>query len=138
MIFIIVLLIVILFGFKIINKSKEINIEKILEHGELKYEDMLKGDIFYKSPVKDKDGNISYLTYIRLEDGKEITVEKEDFYSLLNIGDVISCSKKTYIYKSQKLSFYTVLLDKLDDIRLSDCSTHINAVGSKVKTLKPI
>lgn len=120
MIFIIVLLIVILFGFKIINKSKEINIEKILEHGELKYEDMLKGDIFYKSPVKDKDGNISYLTYIRLEDGKEITVEKEDFYSLLNIGDVISCSKKTYIYKSQKLSFYTVLLDKLDDIRLSE------------------
>ena len=97
MIFIIVLLIVILFGFKIINKSKEINIEKILEHGELKYEDMLKGDIFYKSPAKDKDGNISYLTYIRLEDGKEITVEKEDFYSLLNIGDVISCSKKTYM-----------------------------------------
>lgn len=126
MIFIIVLLIVILFGFKIINKSKEINIEKILEHGELKYEDMLKGDIFYKSPVKDKDGNISYLTYIRLEDGKEITVEKEDFYSLLNIGDVISCSKKTYIYKSQKLSFYTVLLDKLDDIRLCGQLDFIN------------
>lgn len=126
MIFIIVLLIVILFGFKIINKSKEINIEKILEHGELKYEDMLKGDIFYKSPVKDKDGNISYLTYIRLEDGKEITVEKEDFYSLLNIGDVISCSKKTYIYKSQKLSFYTVLLDKLDDIRLCEQLDFIN------------
>lgn len=126
MIFIIVLLIVILFGFKIINKSKEINIEKILEHGELKYEDMLKGDIFYKSPAKDKDGNISYLTYIRLEDGKEITVEKEDFYSLLNIGDVISCSKKTYIYKSQKLSFYTVLLDKLDDIRLCEQLDFIN------------
>lgn len=126
MIFIIVLLIVILFGFKIINKSKEINIEKILEHGELKYEDMLKGDIFYKSPAKDKDGNISYLTYIRLEDGKEITVEKEDFYSLLNIGDVISCSKKTYIYKSQKLSFYTVLLDKLDDIRLCGQLDFIN------------
>lgn len=126
MIFIIVLLIVILFGFKIINKSKEINIEKILEHGELKCEDMLKGDIFYKSPVKDKDGNISYLTYIRLEDGKEITVEKEDFYSLLNIGDVISCSKKTYIYKSQKLSFYTVLLDKLDDIRLCEQLDFIN------------
>lgn len=126
MIFIIVLLIVILFGFKIINKSKEINIEKILEHGELKYEDMLKGDIFYKSPAKDKDGNISYITYIRLEDGKEITVEKEDFYSLLNIGDVISCSKKTYIYKSQKLSFYTVLLDKLDDIRLCGQLDFIN------------
>lgn len=126
MAFIVALLILILFGFKIVNKSKEINVEKIIEKGILKEEMMIKGDVFYKSTVRDSKDNLSYLTYIRLENGKEIAINQMDFYSILNTGNVINLNKETYIYKSQKLTFYSVLLDGLENIRLCEELDFVN------------
>ena len=117
MVLIITILIICLLGFKTINKIENETIENILEKGELKEEIFMKGDIFYKTRFK-KDELISYLVYIRLEDGEEITVDNQDFYVAFNTGDVTTFVKNKYSYKSNTLTFYSSCLDGLENIRL--------------------
>lgn len=126
MVFIIFLVLFILLGFKIINKNRELNIEKILHKGNLKHEQIIKGDVFYKSMTKDAEDNLCYYLYIRLEDGKEIIINHEKFYPFLNIGDVVSFNKEIYIYKSYKLTFYSLLLEGLEEVRLCEEVDFIN------------
>lgn len=120
MIIVVVLIFIMIFGIKIINKTRELSIDIILKKGTLKDKIGLKGDIFYKSAAKKKDGVLYYLTYIRLENGKELTIDSFDFYSSLNIGEVINFTKEIYIYKNQILTFYSTSLDGVQILRFCE------------------
>ena len=120
MVVVVVLIFMMIFGIKIINKTRELSIDTILKKGTLKDKIGLKGDIFYKSTAKKKDGVLSYLTYIRLENGKELTLDNFDFYSSLNIGEVINFTKEIYIYKNQILTFYSTSLDGVESLRFCE------------------
>ena len=112
-------LIIIIFKFKILKKCEEFNIDTILKYGVLSEQIFMKGDIFYKGIVK-KENFISYLIYVRLDNGKEITIDNPDVYSSLNIGDIAVFSKNKYTYINQELNFYTVCLGDLENIRLNE------------------
>lgn len=115
---IIVILIILLFGFKVINKVEEINVETILNKGFLSNKTVLKGDVFHKGVVKIIEGELSYFVYIRLEDGKEFTIDNRKLYSKLNICEVININKEIYTYKSQVLTVYSMSLEGFENFRL--------------------
>ena len=114
---IIILLVLLLFGFKIIDKSRELNIENILNKGSLMNSTKLRGEIFYKGVTKNTKDKLSYFVYIRLEDGKELVVENFKFYSDVKIGDIVNTKKETHIHKAQSLSFYSILHEEFKENR---------------------
>ena len=116
---IILILIIIIFRFNILKKCNKVNIDTILNNGDLIEQALLKGDVFYKSKVK-KDNNISYFVYIRLENGEEITVDNLDIYSSVVITDIIVFNKYLYKYREYNYSYYTICLDYLENIKLKE------------------
>lgn len=118
LIFITFLITLILFKNHILSKYNDLIINNIMKNGILE-ETFLKGDIFYKSKVK-QDNKISYFVYIRLENGQEIIVDNLDIYSCLNIADMTIFKQNNYIYKSYYYSFYTLHLDGLESIKLNE------------------
>ena len=122
---VIFILLIIILTFQILKKYKELNIDTILSNGNLIEQTLLKGEIYYKGKAKNKD-NLSYLVYIRLESGEEVTVDNYDIYSSLTIGDIAIFNKNKYSYKNQKYSFYSICLGELEDIKLNETLEYIN------------
>lgn len=125
LIIVVLILTIVIFRLKILKKYKEFNIDMILKHGVLTEQIFMKGDIFYKGRVKNKD-EISHLVYIRLENGEEITVNNIDIFSSLTVGDIATFSKNKYSYKNQQFSFYTLCLGDLENIRLNEEINYLN------------
>ena len=120
MILIVVILIALFFGFKIINKAQENNVETILKKGSLRTKTLLKGDIFHKGTARIIKDELSYIVYIRLEDGREFNIDDFKLYSKVNIGDVLEISKNMYVYNSQLLTFYSLPLEGFEDFRICE------------------
>lgn len=113
------ILILIIFKFNILKNYNKVDIDTMLNNGDLIEQSLLRGNIFYKSKVK-KDNTISYFVYIRLENGEEITVDNLDIYSSVVTADVITFNKYLYKYREYNYSYYTICLDHLEDIKLKE------------------
>lgn len=115
---IIIIFISVYIGILFLKKNKDFNIEYIIKHGTLQNKEALIGEVFYKGSANDCYGNISYLTYVRLNNGKDIIINKEEIYRKFNFCDKITFSKYLYVHKYSKVVFYLIELKEFDKIRL--------------------
>lgn len=114
MIIILLLVVIILLAYR----NKNILYERVLKDGILENEEHYNGEIFYMTSCKNSDERFDYYTYVRLNNGEDITIRNEDVYKNFHIGMNIKIIERVYIYKKRRFNLYIAELNNSEHIRL--------------------
>lgn len=125
--FLMLIVSVIFLIFTYIKYYSKICIDIALRRGTVHSISTLKGDVFFKKVTTHKGSNESkYLSYIRLDNGKEILLDEYNFYKNFKTGDIVDFNKIIYKYKTYKIIFYLVDGEDLEGKRLAETVEFLN------------